>query len=43
MHTKLWLESLKRKDHSHRLEDNIQMDLREIRVWGCGLDSSGSG
>jgi hypothetical protein len=26
-----------------RWEDNIKMDLREIRVWGCGLDSLGSG
>jgi hypothetical protein len=25
-----------------RWEDNIKMDLREI-VWGCGLDSFGSG
>jgi hypothetical protein len=25
-----------------RWEDNIEMDLREI-VWGCGLDSFGSG
>jgi hypothetical protein len=24
----------------HRWEDNIKMDLR---VWGCGLDSFGSG
>jgi hypothetical protein len=27
-----------------RWEDNINMDLREIgRVWGCVLDSFGSG
>jgi hypothetical protein len=26
-----------------RWEDNIKMDLREKRVWGCGLDSLGSG
>jgi hypothetical protein len=26
----------------HRWEDNIKMGLREI-VWGCGLDSFGSG
>jgi hypothetical protein len=25
-----------------RWEDNIKMDLREIRFWGCGLDSFGS-
>jgi hypothetical protein len=26
-----------------RWEDNIKTDLRENRVWGCGLDSLGSG
>jgi len=24
-------------------ENNIKMDLKRERVWGCGLDSSGSG
>jgi hypothetical protein len=27
----------------HRWEDGIRMDLREIGLWGCGLDSTGSG
>jgi hypothetical protein len=27
----------------HRSEDNIKMDLWGSRVWGCGLDSFGSG
>jgi hypothetical protein len=27
----------------HRWKDNIKMDLREIGVWGCGLDSLGIG
>jgi len=27
----------------HRWDDNIRMDLREIRVGSCGLDASGSG
>jgi hypothetical protein len=22
----------------HRWEDNIKMDVVEIRVWGCGFD-----
>jgi hypothetical protein len=26
-----------------RWEDNIKMDLRLNRVWGCGLDSLGTG
>jgi hypothetical protein len=26
-----------------RWQDNIKMNCRKIRVWGCGLDSSGSG
>jgi hypothetical protein len=26
-----------------RWEDGIRMDLREIGLWGCGLDSTGSG
>jgi hypothetical protein len=26
-----------------RREDGIRMDLREIGLWGCGLDSTGSG
>jgi hypothetical protein len=26
-----------------RWEDNIKMDLKVIRVGGCGLDSYGSG
>jgi hypothetical protein len=26
-----------------RWEDNIKMDLTENKVWGCGLDSLGSG
>jgi hypothetical protein len=26
-----------------RLEDGIRMDLREIGLGGCGLDSAGSG
>jgi hypothetical protein len=26
-----------------RWEDNIKMDLKGNRVWGCGLDSLGSG
>jgi hypothetical protein len=25
-----------------RWEDGIRMDLREIGLWGCGLDSTGS-
>jgi len=29
--------------HRCRWEDNIRMDLREIRVASCGLDASGSG
>jgi hypothetical protein len=29
--------------HTHRWEDIIKVDIKEIRVWGCGLDSSGSG
>jgi hypothetical protein len=40
-----WLESLKGRDHSEDLnvDDNIRMDLREMR-WGmCGLDATGSG
>jgi hypothetical protein len=44
MHTKFWLESLKRKDHSEDLGicgRNIKMDLKEIGG-RCGLDSSGS-
>jgi hypothetical protein len=28
---------------SRRWEDGIRMDLREIGLGGCGLDSSGSG
>jgi hypothetical protein len=47
MRTVFWLESLKERDHSEGLridwEDNIRMDLREIRWGRCGLDSSGSG
>jgi hypothetical protein len=27
----------------HRREDAIRMDLREIGLGGCGLDSTGSG
>jgi hypothetical protein len=27
---------------TRRWEDNIKIDLREKRVWGCGLDSIGS-
>jgi len=26
-----------------RWEDNIKMDLQEVRMWGYGLDRSGSG
>jgi hypothetical protein len=29
--------------HWRRWEDNIKMDLGGKRVWGCGLDSLGSG
>jgi hypothetical protein len=28
---------------TRRWEDVIRMDLREIGLWGCGLDSTGSG
>jgi hypothetical protein len=27
----------------HRWEDGVRMDLREIGLGGCGLDSTGSG
>jgi hypothetical protein len=27
----------------HRWEDNIKMDLREMRIDGCDLDSAGAG
>jgi hypothetical protein len=33
MHTKLWLESLKRRD-LHRREDNIKINLWEIGLQG---------
>jgi len=41
MHTKIWSENLKRKDHSEDLgagcEDNMRKDLKEtrseVRVW----------
>jgi hypothetical protein len=31
------------RKHIHRWEDNIKMDLREIRIGWDGLDSSGPG
>jgi hypothetical protein len=27
----------------HSWEDNINMDLQEVRCWGHGLDQAGSG
>jgi hypothetical protein len=41
------LESLKETDHSEDLSINgritLKTELREIGVWGCGLDSYGLG
>jgi len=38
MHTKFWSDTVKGKEHSEELEweDNIRMDLREIRWEGMG-------
>jgi hypothetical protein len=41
MHIKLWLVNLKGRDHSE--EDNIRIELKEICVGRCGMDSCGSG
>jgi hypothetical protein len=38
--TRFWWESPKERDH---WEDGIRMDLREIGLGGCGLDSTVSG
>jgi hypothetical protein len=45
--TRFWWESPKERDHwedqGPRWEDGIRMDLREIGLGGCGLDSTLSG
>jgi hypothetical protein len=43
-HTRFWLEGKRPPGRPrHRWEDGIRMDLREIGLGGCGLDSTGSG
>jgi hypothetical protein len=46
MSIKFWSENLKEREllRSERIrEDNIKIDLKEIRCGGCGLDPSYSG
>jgi hypothetical protein len=42
--TRFWWESPRLLGRPmRRWEDGIRIDLREIGLWGCGLDSTGSG
>jgi len=47
MHTIFQFKDLKGREHlkrhRHRWQNNIKMDLKRNMVWGCGLNSCGSG
>ena len=47
VHTGFWWGDMREMGHledkRHRCEDNIKMDLHEVRCGGHGLDLSGSG